>query len=110
MRPDDGAEGAELYAYRILYLGNKKYTSGTDIKVGDEVVICGELMNYRGNTPETVSNAAYLYSLNGEGGGGGDTPPGPGGATRTTWRRPAMRSRISPGPATPNTTRRAPSM
>ena len=76
---DDGAEGAELYAYRILYLGNKKYTSGTDIKVGDEVVICGELMNYRGNTPETVANAAYLYSLNGEGGGGGDTPPGPGG-------------------------------
>ena len=77
---DDGADGAELYAYRILYLGNKKYTSGTDIKVGDEVVICGELMNYRGNTPETVANAAYLYSLNGEGGGGGggDTPV-PGG-------------------------------
>ena len=75
---DDGADGAELYAYRILYLGNKKYTSGTDIKVGDEVVICGELMNYRGNTPETVANSAYLYSLNGEG-GGGDTPPGPGG-------------------------------
>ena len=68
---DDGADGAELYAYRILYLDNKKYTSGTDIKVGDEVVICGELMNYRGNTPETVSNSAYLYSLNGEGGGGG---------------------------------------
>ena len=40
---DDGADGAELYAYRILYLGNKKYTSGTDIKVGDEVVVCGEL-------------------------------------------------------------------
>ena len=75
---DDGADGAELYAYRILYLGNKKYTSGTDIKVGDEVVICGELMNYRGNTPETVANSAYLYSLNGEGGGGGVTPPGPG--------------------------------
>ena len=68
---NDGEDGAELYAYRILYLGNKKYTSGTDIKVGDEVVICGELMNYRGNTPETVSNAAYLYSLNGEGEGGG---------------------------------------
>ena len=75
---DDGKEGNELYCYRILYLGNVKYTSGTDIKVGDEVVICGELMNYRGNTPETVSNAAYLYSLNGEGGGGGggDTPSG----------------------------------
>ncbi len=74
---DDGKEGNELYCYRILYLGNQKYTSGTDIKVGDEVVICGELMNYRGNTPETVSNGAYLYSLNESGGGGGgDTPSG----------------------------------
>jgi len=72
---DDGGND-EFYCYRILYLGNKKYTSGEDIKVGDEVVVCGKLMNYRGNTPETVSNAAYLYSLNGvtEGGGGGDTP------------------------------------
>ena len=78
---DDGADGAELYCYRILYLGNKKYTSGTDIKVGDEVVVCGELMNYRNNTPETVANSAYLYSLNG---GGGDTPPGPGGQAKGT--------------------------
>ena len=53
--------------------------------MGDEVVICGELMNYRGNTPETVSNAAYLYSLNGEGegGGGGDTPTGEAKGTGT---------------------------
>ena len=68
---DDGAD-AELYAYRILYLGNKKYESGTDIKVGDDVVICGQLMNYRGNTPETVANKAYLYSLNGNSGGGNE--------------------------------------
>ncbi len=69
--------GTEFYVYRILYLGNKKYESGkTDIKVGDEVIIYGKLMNYRGNTPETASGA-YLYSLNGVtentgGGGGGD--------------------------------------
>ena len=81
---DDGSEGAELYAYRILYLGNKKYTSGTDIKVGDEVVICGELMNYRGNTPETVANSAYLFSLNGEGGGGGGEEPPTGGEPKGT--------------------------
>jgi RPA family protein len=33
-------------------------------------------VNYKGTTPETVQNGAYLYSLNGktEGGGGGDTP------------------------------------
>ena len=68
--------GTEFYVYRILYLGNKKYVTGqTDIKVGDEVIIYGKLMNYRGNTPETASGC-YLYSLNGEtgntGGGGGD--------------------------------------
>ena len=38
-------------------------------------------MNYRGNTPETVSGESWLYSLNGAtdgsgGGGGGDTPGG----------------------------------
>ena len=78
---DDGAD-AEFYAFRILYLGNKKYTSGTDIKVGDEVVICGKLMNYRGNTPETVGGKAYLYSLNGttEGGSGGSGGGGGGEA------------------------------
>ena len=69
--------GTEFYVYRILYLGNKKYVTGqTDIKVGDEVIIYGKLMNYRGNTPETASGC-YLYSLNGVtentgGGGGGD--------------------------------------
>ena len=82
---DDGAD-AEFYAFRILYLGNKKYESGTDIKVGDEVVICGKLMNYRGNTPETVAGKAYLYSLNGtsEGGsGGGEGGEGGGGESGT---------------------------
>ena len=75
---EDGKENGEFYCYRILYLGNKKFEAGkTDIKVGDDVVICGQLMNYRGNTPETVAGKAYLYSLNGKteggGGGGGDT-------------------------------------
>ncbi len=63
---EDGKENGEFYCYRILYLGNKKFEAGkTDIKVGDDVVICGQLMNYRGNTPETVAGKAYLYSLNG---------------------------------------------
>ena len=77
---DDGTETNEFYCYRILYLENKKFEEGqTDIKVGDEVVVCGKLMNYKGNTPETVSGKAYLYSLNGKtepGSGGGDTPSG----------------------------------
>ena len=78
---EDGTQNGEFYCFRILYLGNKKFESGqTDIKVGDEVIIYGKLMNYRGNTPETVANQTYLYSLNGksEGGGGGEQPSGAG--------------------------------
>ena len=72
---DDGNTSNEFYCYRTLYLGNAKYTSGkTQIKVGDEVIICGKVTNYKGNTPETVQNKSYLYSLNGVTDGGGDTP------------------------------------
>lgn len=76
---DDGTANNQFYVFRCLYLGNKKWTSGdTQIKVGDEVVICGKVVNYKGNTPETVTNKAYIYSLNGNGGstGGGETGGG----------------------------------
>lgn len=67
-------------AYRILYLGNKKWTTGdTNVKVGDEVIVCGKIINFKGNTPETVTNTGYLYSLNGvtgSGSGGNDNPGG----------------------------------
>ena len=73
---DEGFESAEFYGYRVAYIGNKTYTSDKpDIKVGDEVVIYGELMNYKGNTPETVQGSSYLYSLNGKTDEGGDEPP-----------------------------------
>ncbi len=73
---DDGTSAKQFYVYRALYLGNKKYTSGTTLAKGDEVIICGKVVNYKGTTPETVQSKAFLYSLNGvtEGGGGGDTP------------------------------------
>ena len=71
----------EFYVFRALYLGNVKFTSGnTDIKVGDDVIICGKVVNYKGNTPETAANKAYLYSLNGQTEGTpGDNPGGGGG-------------------------------
>ena len=84
---EDGKEESEQFqCFRILYLGNKKFASGdTDIKVGDDVIIYGKLMNFRGDTPETVQNQAYVYSLNGttEGGGGGDTHGGDTGSNTT---------------------------
>ena len=74
---DDGKESSEqFYVFRTLYLGNVKYTEGDTPKVGDEVVICGKVVNYKGNTPETVANKSYIFSMNGQGGGGGDTPSG----------------------------------
>ncbi len=70
---DDGTAANQLYVFRALYLNNEKYTSGNLLAVGDEVVICGKLTNYMGNTPETVQGEAYLYSLNGNKGDGGST-------------------------------------
>ncbi len=75
---DDGSTSNEFYAFRILYLGNKKFASGdTQIKVGDEVIICGNVINFKGNTPETAQNKAFLYSLNGKTAGGGGDEPAP---------------------------------
>ena len=55
--------------YRGLYLGNKKYNNekDTNIEEGDVVLICGKIVNYRGSTPETVQNKAYVVSINGVG-------------------------------------------
>ena len=70
---DEGFD-AIFTAYRVLYLGNKKYTEGDLLKENDEVIVCGKVVNFKGNTPETSQNTGYLYSLNGktaDGGGGG---------------------------------------
>lgn len=61
---DDGKN--QIYIYRSKYLGNTKFTSSDQLSVGDSVVVCGKFTNYSGNTPETVTNGSYLYSLNGK--------------------------------------------
>ena len=55
----------QFYAYRILYLENKNYSAGRQICEGDDVVICGRVVNHNGSSPETVRGKAYLFSLNG---------------------------------------------
>lgn len=78
---DEGYESSTFYCYRVKYFGNKAWKTGDAplLAVGDEVVIYSELMNYRGNTPETVLNSGYMIRINETTGTGGDTPPGPGG-------------------------------
>lgn len=72
---DDGKADNQFYVFRALYLNNEKYASGTTLNPGDEVVVCGKVTNYMGNTPETVQGKAYLVSLKSN--GGGTTPDKP---------------------------------
>ena len=67
----DDETSEKFYIFRSLYLGNKKWTTNDpELKEGDEVVVCAKVMNYMGNTPETVANKTYLVSLNGKTAGG----------------------------------------
>ena len=79
---DDGTANGEFYVFRALYLGNQKYTSGTLLKQNDEVIVCGRVTCYMGNTPETVQGKAFLYSLNGVTSGGETPTPQPTGEAK----------------------------
>lgn len=60
----DNFEAAnEFQAYRVRGLGNEPMNGSFKMKPGDEVVLCGKVVNYNGSTPETVSGQAYIYSL-----------------------------------------------
>ena len=70
---DEGNNSTVFTAFQVYGPGKKKFTSVSDIKVGDEVVVCGKVVNFRGNTPETVGKgAAYVVSINSA--DSGDTP------------------------------------
>lgn len=62
---NDGSEKNQFYIYRTNYIENRKWQEGdVQIKVGDEVVVYGNLLNYRGKYAET--GQCYLYSINGD--------------------------------------------
>lgn len=60
-----------FYVYRCNGLGGDKITSEDQIKEGDEVVVYGKVTDYNG-TKETVQKEAFIYSINGKTGDGGD--------------------------------------
>lgn len=71
----DEGTNATFKIWRAYYFDNKKWTEGgKTLNIGDEVVFCGKVINFSGNTPETVQSKAYLVSINGEKGTGSDTP------------------------------------
>ena len=66
-----------LTAYHTYALGNKRFESENQIKVGDTVVLCGKLVNYRGYAPELLQG--YIYSLS----SGSSSMDGTGGDVTT---------------------------
>ena len=82
---DDGSATGEFNIFRALYLGNVKFTSEDQIKIGDEVVLVGTLVNYKGTAPELKD--CHIVQLNGDQGGeeggeeGGNTGGEEGGNT-----------------------------
>ena len=81
----DTAEGSALFtAYQVYGSDGKKLKSGYKVNVGDEVVVYGPVVNYKGNTPETTGKGtAIIVSVNGkktDGTDAGETPtPTPSG-------------------------------
>lgn len=66
---DDGNTGSkEFIAYSTYYhASEQKWKEGdTQIAVGNEVVICGKVVNYSGNTPEFASKKSYVVTINGK--------------------------------------------
>jgi len=59
---DDGKTGNEVEIYRGYYLDNQKFTSVDQIGVGDEVVVAGVLMDYKGIC-EFAEKNSYIVSI-----------------------------------------------
>lgn len=58
---DNGDDNSVLTAYHTNAIGGNRFHSENEIKVGDVVVLCGKLVNYRDNAPELLQG--YIYSL-----------------------------------------------
>ena len=70
---DDGTTANQLEVFHGFYLNKAKFKSGTEIKIGDKVIVYGQLVYHNQKTPE-FTQGNYIYSLNGQ--AGGDTPTG----------------------------------
>ena len=55
---DDGSTNNQFYCFNTKWLENSDFVTGNEIKLGDEVVVLGNLQNYNGNTPEIKG---YIY-------------------------------------------------
>lgn len=61
----EGQVTPDFYCFQVYYLEGNKFTSADQVKVGDEVVVYGQLTNYNGTYETVGKGAAYVYSHNG---------------------------------------------
>ena len=59
---EDGSDENALTCFRAYSLNNQKFVAEDEIAVGDEVVICGKLVNYKNETPQ-FAQGCYIVTL-----------------------------------------------
>lgn len=64
---DNGSTSEPQFTiYATYYLSNRPWVNGDiQIKIGDEVIVYGKIVNYKGTIPETADKDSYIYTLNG---------------------------------------------
>lgn len=62
----DEGSNKEFYVFRSMSFEGQKFTNEHALKAGDIVVLRGLVVNFKGNTPETVPNKSCLISVNGK--------------------------------------------
>ena len=73
----DGKENDVFTVYSSYFFENEPWEEGqTQIAVGDEVIVCGKVIDYKGTTPEFASKNSWLVSVNGKTSASGDSPAG----------------------------------
>ncbi|MBP5487029.1 MAG: hypothetical protein J6Y06_05320 [Bacteroidales bacterium] len=60
----DGTATTQLEVYRGKYLNGANFLTKDQLKVGDEVVVYGPIVNFKGNTPE-FTTGSKIISING---------------------------------------------
>ncbi len=58
---DDGTTTSEIVVFRGYYLNNVKFTSEDQIKVGDIVIVYGQLTKYDGT--DEINSGNYIYAI-----------------------------------------------
>ena len=61
-----GSKEFTVYATYYKSLGQKWVEGNPQITVGDEVVVYGKVVNYRGKTPEFAENQSFIVTINGK--------------------------------------------